>query len=112
MSKELLPEPPTHVIYFSTELGGPLESLHTGQQLRDYGQACYEAGRKSVGDLDQILHDPENQPSQFGTVPTEYLEQFRSAVWAYMELADQLLEPELRIAECNRLLAIIDGEKS
>lgn len=26
------------------------------------------------GTLMQALHDPENQPSQFGTVPSEYLD--------------------------------------
>ena len=28
--------------------------------------------------LDQILHDPENQPSQFGTVPLEWYENLES----------------------------------
>ncbi len=112
MSKELLPELPRHTDEWYDDIDKEVVRTYGEARVRAYGQACYEAGRKSVGDLDQILHDPENQPSQFGTVPTEYLGQFRSAVEAYKEQADTLLDPDARVAECNRLLAIIDGEKA
>ncbi|WP_396190225.1 hypothetical protein [Flavobacterium sp.] len=39
--------------------------------------------------LDQILHDPENQPSQYGTVPMEYVE---AAIAETKEKAAHLVE--------------------
>lgn len=38
--------------------------------------------------LMQALHDPENQPSQFGTVPTEYLDRANELINALVRQFD------------------------
>lgn len=63
---------------------GELDFTGLGRWVEMYGSADDRAlidgkavgNGQSVGmaDLEQILLDPENQPSQFGTVPTELLE--------------------------------------
>ena len=45
---------------------------------------------KCVPDLDQILHDPENQPSQYGTVPMDYPE--KAAAKAARQMKDTIVD--------------------
>ncbi|MDV9041005.1 hypothetical protein [Stenotrophomonas sp. RAC2] len=53
--------------------------VEIGSKLRELlalidGKAAGNGKSVRIADLEQILLDPENQPSQFGTVPTELLE--------------------------------------
>ena len=78
---------------------------------------------KCVPDLDQILHDPENQPSQYGTVPMDYPEkaaaqaarQMRDAAVKVCEgVATKLGAPTTELWECLESIAalpIIGEEK-
>lgn len=86
MSKELLPELP-EMEWVAYDRANDCEVYaHTDYAIRAYGQACYEAGRKSVD-----------------------MEQFREAV----ETALLMTSPsERKRSEWHGLLAIIDGEKA
>lgn len=64
----------------STKSNG-LAITYSLDELEDFAKA-YQAQneQQEVFNLEQILHDPENQPSQYGTVPLEWYENLENEI--------------------------------
>lgn len=66
--------------------GNPEGECEECQILDDHWNKGYEAGRKAgVLAIEQAITNPENQPSQFGTVTLEYHQRELSAAQAEIE---------------------------